>query len=908
MNTCGASDIKATLSVSVGEITYNPASYTLTSLAKDVEFSGSSSGEIRLVYTNNSKKAIYIKSIEVTYEETSTGKTSTTLSFGATSSTTLEVGNTFTLPVPTLKAGDETLTGKTFSYTSSAPTVATVNETTGEVTALAEGTTTITAKYAGDDTYAASSADYTVNVKKVYTSLADLKKAITATEATFNLRLTDAVVSYVNGSNVYLEDATGGILVYYYNAANDFKAGQKLNGDVQVKAKTYYSLNEITSWKPASSLSVVEGAEIPLTTLTLAGLVANYDRYESCRVKVENVTVTSGTTGQGQSGTISQNETDITLRTNAYILTTKNDVIDVTGFPGVYNTGKQLNVWSQSDIVVKKGLAATTLSFDTETTEFTVEKGQESSFTAPKATVKDADGKVVEGAVVTYESDNSAVAAVDGNGNVTFGSELGTAVITANYAGDDTHKAAAPISYTIVYGKVPTVMAYAAETATAHVGDKNFTAPTLTLTANGEDILAGKTITYTSDNENVAMVDEDGTVELMDEEGTAKITATFAGDDTYTEASASFTLTVTDPNKKEVTFDFTKPEDYGYQASTSSDADKGNVAEGSTIVSGNITITNIKNGSTSTRFWNHQDLRVYEDGIFTVSAPAGVTIKKIEIAAPKGASNLTTDVETYTSTGGTYGIWEGAASSVKFTASDAVRMTSVTVTYGEKTYDYTFDDTKDCTPPLVENKSVKITRKRAKDQLNTICLPFDLSAEQIATTFGEGTEVYEFDGVLESVLYFKTVTSTNATMPYLIKPAEDKSELTFDKIELIADYPASTSIEDEGFQLIGTYSPATLATDGTNLFLAAGAQLKKPSTNGNTIKGFRAYFKVPAGTSDAKLSFGGIDTSIDSVTIDGMSLKADGQVYNLNGQRVGSSLNGLAKGIYLMNGKKYVVR
>lgn len=844
------------------------------------------------------KQRLDVNYLSVTYSEKGgTHKTSTTLSFGATSSTTLEVGNTFTLPVPTLKAGDETLTGKTFTYTSSAPTIATVNETTGEVTALAEGTATITAKYAGDDTYAASSADYTVNVKKVYTSLADLKKAITASEATFNLRLTNAVVSYVNGSNVYLEDATGGILVYYYNAANDFKAGQKLNGDVAVKANTYYSLNEITSWKPASSLSVVEGAEIPLTTLTLADLVANYNRYESCRVKVENVTVTSGTTGQNQSGTISQDGTDIILRTNAYIITTKDEVIDVTGFPGVYNTGKRFNVWSQDDIIVKK-LTSTTLSFDTETTEFTVKKGQESSFTAPKATVKDADDKVVEGAVVTYESDNSAVAAVDDNGDVTFGSELGTAVITANYAGDDTHKAAAPISYTIVYGKVPTVMAYAAETATAHVGDKNITAPTLTLTANGEDILAGKTITYTSDNEEVALVDEDGTVMLMDKEGTAKITATFAGDDTYTEASASFTLTVTDPNKKEVTFDFST---MGYE----------NAQEVYEVSQDGFSLVLTKGGTNAPKYYdNDKTLRVYRNGgTMTVSAPAGVTIKKIEIAAAQGAKTLSADLDIYTFTDDKSGVWEGSASAVKFTVgSTALWMTSVTVTYGEKTYDYTFDDTKDCTPTLDENKSVKITRKMAKDQLNTICLPFDLSAEQIAATFGEGTEVYEFLGVENSMLYFMSADKMKATKPYLIKPAEDKSELTFDKIEVIADYPASTSEEYEGFQLIGTYSPATLATDGTNLFLAAGAQLKKPSTTGNTIKGFRAYFKVPAGTSDAKLSFGGIDTSIDSVTIDGQRLKTDGQVYNLNGQRVGSSLNGLAKGIYLMNGKKYVVR
>ena len=445
--------------------------------------------------------------------------------------------------------------------------------------------------------------------------------------------------------------------------------------------------------------------------------------------------------------------------------------------------------------------------------------------------------------------------------------------------------------------KTSTTLSFGATSSTTLEVGNTFTLPVPTLKA-GDETLTGKTFSYTSSAPTVATVNETtGEVTAL-AEGTTTITAKYAGDDTYTEASASFTLTVTDPNKKEVTFDFST---MGYE----------NAQEVYEVSQDGFSLVLTKGGTNAPKYYdNDKTLRVYRNGgTMTVSAPAGVTIKKIEIAAAQGAKTLSADLDIYTFTDDKSGVWEGSASAVKFTVgSTALWMTSVTVTYGEKTYDYTFDDTKDCTPTLDENKSVKITRKMAKDQLNTICLPFDLSAEQIAATFGEGTEVYEFLGVENSMLYFMSADKMKATKPYLIKPAEDKSELTFDKIEVIADYPASTSEEYEGFQLIGTYSPATLATDGTNLFLAAGAQLKKPSTTGNTIKGFRAYFKVPAGTSDAKLSFGGIDTSIDSVTIDGQRLKTDGQVYNLNGQRVGSSLNGLAKGIYLMNGKKYVVR
>ena len=82
------------------------------------------------------------------------------------------------------------------------------------------------------------------------------------------------------------------------------------------------------------------------------------------------------------------------------------------------------------------------------------------------------------------------------------------------------------------------------------------------------------------------------------------------------------------------------------------------------------------------------------------------------------------------------------------------------------------------------------------------------------------------------------------------------------------------------------------------------------------LKGFRGYFKqLPSSTSSAKGNIGiclvdrnGVVSSIHQV--DGASLTsasvAPVAVYNLSGQQVGNSLSTLAKGVYIVNGKKFV--
>ena len=72
----------------------------------------------------------------------------------------------------------------------------------------------------------------------------------------------------------------------------------------------------------------------------------------------------------------------------------------------------------------------------------------------------------------------------------------------------------------------------------------------------------------------------------------------------------------------------------------------------------------------------------------------------------------------------------------------------------------------------------------------------------------------------------------------------------------------------------------------------------------------RAYFEVPHGTNDATLRASIFDdiTGIEDVDIAIEDDDTDAPVFDINGQRVGTGLNGLNRGVYIMGGKKYVVK
>ena len=205
------------------------------------------------------------------------------------------------------------------------------------------------------------------------------------------------------------------------------------------------------------------------------------------------------------------------------------------------------------------------------------------------------------------------------------------------------------------------------------------------------------------------------------------------------------------------------------------------------------------------------------------------------------------------------------------------------------------------------NVNVQLQRTLYADGWNTFCVPFNIDETTIAQVFGAGTKIRQYASMSDMTMNFEEATSIEAGKPYLIQPANDKKNPTFEGVDIVAGDPQT--VGDGTYSMVGTYGLTTLATDGTNLFLGEGNKFYKPESESTaTMNGMRAYFVVPAGTNQAALvaNIDGTFTSIDQ--IDGAKVVENAPVYNLNGQRVGYSLQGLGRGIYVQNGKKYVVK
>ena len=130
----------------------------------------SSTGSNQITFTIGGTSGNYgFKKLEITYINDGSSKTSTTLSFGEGlngKTYNCTVGDAFDAPTATLTPAVE---GAKISYSSDKPEVATVDALTGAVTlGTIEGTAVITASYAGNEKYEASTVSYTINLTKPF--------------------------------------------------------------------------------------------------------------------------------------------------------------------------------------------------------------------------------------------------------------------------------------------------------------------------------------------------------------------------------------------------------------------------------------------------------------------------------------------------------------------------------------------------------------------------------------------------------------------------------------------------------------------------------------------------------------------------------------------------------------------
>lgn len=202
---------------------------------------------------------------------------------------------------------------------------------------------------------------------------------------------------------------------------------------------------------------------------------------------------------------------------------------------------------------------------------------------------------------------------------------------------------------------------------------------------------------------------------------------------------------------------------------------------------------------------------------------------------------------------------------------------------------------------------VQLKRSLTPTQWNTFCVPFAISADVIAEKFGAGTLVYTFGSMNGNVMNFKASTTIEAGKPYIVKPTKTVVDPTFTGVNIVESDPVQ--LGENGFFMQGTYGAKTdLLDDGTNLFLGEGNKFYKPAKGSTKMKGMRAFFIVPQGTNFAALraNIDGATTAIDELTTV-VEQPTDNRIYNLQGQFVGTSFEGL-HGVYVQNGKKVLVK
>ena len=156
-----------------------------------------------------------------------------------------------------------------------------------------------------------------------------------------------------------------------------------------------------------------------------------------------------------------------------------------------------------------------------------------------------------------------------------------------------------------------------------------------------------------------------------------------------------------------------------------------------------------------------------------------------------------------------------------------------------------------------EYNEVTLTRTFTENQWSTMVLPFDLSAEQVQTAFGEETEIGTVDHIADNKLYFTKQTTITANEPVLIKVGTVAENNTYSFANVTVKNSDTKVQSGDGAQLNGTYS---LLTGGQSGDLGASEYFIYNNkfydcTYMNQMKAFRAYITTTGGTNAKVLSF-----------------------------------------------------
>ena len=255
------------------------------------------------------------------------------------------------------------------------------------------------------------------------------------------------------------------------------------------------------------------------------------------------------------------------------------------------------------------------------------------------------------------------------------------------------------------------------------------------------------------------------------------------------------------------------------------------------------------------------------------------------------------------------------------------------------------DDGTDYSARTEKNVDVTLNRTFYKNYWNAICLPYSINRRQIEEVFGDGTMVVLMNNINTSTKKVMFIEHANqdiiAGYPYLIFPTKKNDTDKNDHSPIIgittratfgeADSPLfsvgtdgktysfTEPMQSDALVFKGTFTKTTL-NEGSYVVTNNGVLSRIPK-DGMNIKPYRSYIYFNRVNANAKaislqnMNVNGFEndedntTGIENLLFESGILTHSADVYSIDGQLVRSkalNFNGLPKGVYIVNGKKYV--
>lgn len=551
----------------------------LTTTNAVYSFSGEATGEIVVnISKNKTKKALYLLSIAVTFEDAASTPTTTT-TFGTNSGKTFTFTNGtlegFTTPTATAtKSDDNTNLSNLIEYASSDADIVAVDSKTGELTFTNTkfGKATITATLPKTDTYQTSTDSYFVENKDnhIATSL-----SFNGTDVTLTEGKTDAGTDFT-GYTATVADGVAGTITYA--ASGDAVATvNPTTGTVTINAAVYGTTTITATFTPADPTQY-------------SGSTATYQITNKKAVDLSEITFNVSEDKVSDTGKLTLTKSIVKINTSngafgkyddyrfyknsetTFSLTDPTRVITSIKFVGgsAYgnfttdkpNYDKTTGTWTgYEESVIFTNTSTSRIDDITQIIVTTAEKKPTPALSFAEATVtKELKEEIIgvqaltksedlDASAITYTSSDKETAEV--SDGMIYMYKTGEVTITATSAATDKY-AAGTASYKLIISdsRKDAALAVKENPVKVKLGDDIYDLASNITCDNG---LNSKTFKYTSSDNSYTNVDN---LIQISKVGTTTITAKFGGNDSYKPAEISYTFEVEDPRTTDADFKF----------------------------------------------------------------------------------------------------------------------------------------------------------------------------------------------------------------------------------------------------------------------------------------------------------------------------------------------------------------